>query len=124
MAQLNLTKVFINLLASGAAVSAQSAPRRDREHDQVGEVRTFAGGRQRSITRVGERGVFSFVLVDVSLATVELLRTWVGQPVQVRDHRGQRFFGVYFAVSTVESKDPSLYSVPIALRTVTTVEGV
>lgn len=123
MATLKLSKMWVNLLASGAAISAQSAPKRDRQHDQAGEVRTYAGGRQRSITRVGERSVFAFTLVDVTLSTVDLLRTWVGQPVQVRDHRGQRFVGVFFSVPVDESKDPSLYNVAIALRTVTTVEG-
>lgn len=124
MATLQLTKVWVNLLASGAAVSAQSAPGRAREHDMDGEVRTYAGGRQRAITTAGERGSFGFTLVDVSLTTVDLLRAWVGKPVQVRDHRGQRFFGVFFSVTTAEAKDPALYNATMALRVVTVSEGV
>jgi hypothetical protein len=124
MATLALTKLWINLLVNGAAVSAQSDPRRARQHAQTGEVRTYAGGRQRSVTTVGERGVFSFTLVDVSMVTVELLRLWVGQVVQVRDHRGQRFFGVFYTVAPVEEKDPALYSLPLELHVVTTTEGV
>jgi len=123
MATLILTRCWVNRLATGDAVSAQSAPDRSRRHEMDGEVRTFAGGRQRSITSLGERGAFSFVLVDVSLTTVDLLRTWIGQPVQVRDHRGQRFFGVFYTVSPVEAKEPTLYHVPISLRVITVAEG-
>ena len=122
MPTLALGKLWINRLDSGASVSAQSAGR-GRTHDQAGEVRTYAGGRQRAVTVAGERGQFTFRLADVSLTTVELLRSWVGSDVQVRDHRGQRFFGVYFAVTIVEDKDPNLYDVAIVLRTVTVVEG-
>lgn len=124
MATLSLTKVWVNQLTDGAAISAQSAPQRARGHDVAGEVRTYAGGRQRAISTEGERGKFVFSMVDVSLATVEALRGWITHPVQVRDHRSQRFFGVYFAVDVAETKDPSLYNVSIELRTVTTVEGV
>jgi len=122
MAVVTLTKLWINRLDSGAAVSAQSAGRA-RMHDQAGEVRTYAGGRQRAVTQAGERGTFTARLVDVSLATVDVLRAWVGADVQVRDHRGQRFFGVFFAVTITESKDPALYDAAIVLRTVTVVEG-
>lgn len=124
IATLNLTKVWVNLLATGATVSAQSGPDRGRQHDQAGEVRTYAGGRQRSITTAGERGQFTVTLVDVSLTTVELLRGWIGQPVQLRDHRGQRFFGVFYAVNVIEAKDPVYYNVAIDLRTLTVAEGV
>lgn len=124
MAQLDLTKVWINLMATGAAVSAYSAPARSRQHDQTGNVRTYAGGRQRSITQVGEHGAFSFTLRDVSLTTIDTLRLWIGLSVQVRDHRSQRFFGVYYAVPITEAREPTLYDVTIALQTITAVEGV
>jgi hypothetical protein len=104
-------------------VSAQSDPDRDQGYDQDGDVRTYAGGRQRAFTTAGEHGLFAFRLVDVSLATKDLLRTWIGVDVEVRDHRGQRFFGVYFDVGVGEKKEPTLYDVGIKLHTVTVVEG-
>ena len=124
MAVLTLARVFVNLLATGGAVSAQSGVRRGRSHDVAGQMRTYAGGRQRAVSTAGERGVFAFAMADVSLATVEILRGWINQAVQVRDARGQRFFGVYFIVDVVEARDPALYDVAIDLRTVTTAEGV
>ncbi|MET8908392.1 hypothetical protein [Micromonospora sp. NPDC004551] len=125
MAILNLTQVWINRLDTGEAVSAYSAPGRDRSQSKQGEVRTYAGGRQRAITKAGARGAFDFTLRRVTLAQVELLESWIGIPVQVRDHRGQRFFGVFFEVPAVEHQDDrNRYDVPLALRTITAAEGV
>lgn len=125
MATLNLTKVWVNRLDTGEAVSAQSAPGRARSHSKAGEVRTYASGRQRAITKAGLRGAFDFTLVRVTLAEVLLLESWIGVPVQVRDHRGQRFTGVFFDVPAVEHKDDrDRYDVPLALRTITAAEGV
>lgn len=125
MATLALTKVWINRLDTGEAVSAQSAPGRARSRSKTGEVRTYAGGRQRSVTQAGLRGQWDVTLVRVPLATVELLETWIGLPVQVRDHRGQRFVGVYYDVPAAEHQDNiALYDVPLSLRLVTAADGV
>lgn len=124
MATLTLTKVWVNLLSTGDAVSAYSAPGRQRSSAIDGEVVTYAGGRQRAKTRAGEKGSFGFVLREVSLTTITTLEGWKGKPVQVRDHRGQRFFGVFFAVTPTEHKQADLYDVALELRTVTVDEGV
>lgn len=124
MATLTLTKVFINRLDTGQAVSAQSDISRAREHSIAGSVRTYAGGRQRAVQQVGERGSFDVRLRMVSLSTVDLLRTWQGIPVQVRDARGQRFFGVYFKVPVVELRATGEYDVPLSVQLLTLVEGV
>ncbi len=125
MATLTLTKVWFNRLDTGEAVSAQSAPQRSRSHGQAGEVRTYAGGRQRAFTTAGEQGQFEVTLRLLTASTVDVLRSWIGLPVQVRDHRGQRFFGVFFAVPVVEHLDNlNAYDVAIVVKTVTAVEGV
>lgn len=120
MATLNLTKVWINRLDTGVAVSAQSAPSRKRSMSRDGEVRSYAGGRQRAITRAGVRGGFDFTLKSVPFATVQTLESWMGVPVQVRDHRGQVFVGVFFDVPCDEERDDvNLYDVALSLRTIT-----
>lgn len=124
MAVLNLTKVWINRLDSGLAVSAQSDPTRTRVHAVDGEVSTWAGGRQRASVAEGERGSFSVTLVLLSLSTVETLRSWKGAPVQVRDARGQKFFGVFFAVPIKERREAGYYDVELQLSIVTVTEGV
>lgn len=125
MAVLVLSKLWVNRLDTGEAVSAYSQDRAEA-HTSDGEVRGYAGGRQRSITREGEAGQFTFTLRRVPLADVETLRTWKGLTVQVRDNRGRKFFGVYFGVPIVkEYRDNlDLYDVTIELRTVTVSEGV
>lgn len=122
MASVTLTKVWINRYDTGEAVSAQSSGRA-QGYEVAGEIRTYAGGRQRSITEEGERGQFALILRSLTLATVNTLRAWQGVTVQVRDHRGQRWFGVYHAVSIDEVKDPALYDVALAVRVVSADEG-
>lgn len=124
MAVLNLTKVWLNRLDNGAAVSAQSGTARSRQHTVDGEVSTWAGGRQRASIAEGERGQFGVTLRLLPMSTVDLLRTWVGVPVQVRDARGQRFFGVFFGVDVKEHRETTFYDVEIVLLTLSIVEGV
>ncbi|MEV4197008.1 hypothetical protein [Micromonospora globbae] len=128
MATLNLDRVWINRLDTGEAVAAQSWDR-SQSYEKDGEVRTYAGGRQRAISAEGERGTFAFTLRKLPLSAVELLRSWKGLAVQVRDHRGQRWTGVYFTVTPLEplvppGPGPYWYDVALTLRTVTAVEGV
>lgn len=124
MAVLTLTKVWVNRLDNGAAVSAQSGIARSRQHSVDGEVSTWAGGRQRASIADGERGQFAVTLRLLPLSTVDLLRTWAGIPVQVRDARGQRFFGTFFAVVVNENRETTLYDVDLTLLTLTVTEGV
>lgn len=123
MATLNLTKTFVNLLASGAAVSGQTGRGRGEGYAAPGEVRTFAGGRRRSIVSAGELGSYEFTMLRLTRTDVETLRQWVGQTVQVRDNKGRRFFGVYYEVKIDEYLDPK-YNVSIKLTVVTQAEGV
>lgn len=124
MATLTLTKLFINLMQTGAAVSAQSADR-SRKHSIDGKVRTFAGGRQRSIAIAGERTEFPFTLVYVPEADITTLRSWINQTVELRDHRGQRYVGTFYELNVDEIKDVlGSYYVKSILYTVTYTEGV
>lgn len=126
MATLTLTKAFINLAATGTAVSAQTREERKRVHAKNVDVRTFAGGRQRAITQEGVRGEFELTLVLVTKTTYELLCTWIGQVVQVRDHRGQQFWGVMASVPVAreDKADITLYDVVVSIRVVTYSEAV
>ena len=120
MATLNLTRVWVNRLDTGEAVSAQSAVERSQEHAVAGDVRTYAGGRQRAVTQAGVASTFEFTLRFVTLATVTTLKAWIGVPVLVRDARGQAFTGVYFKVPPAEHRSPLDYDVTLSLRVVTT----
>lgn len=125
MATLNLTRVFINLYATGAAVSAVSAPGRSESYQVAGETRMYAGGRRRSMTQQGELGSYSVTLLQVPRVDVETLRGWKGQVVQVRDHKGRLFTGTFFVVAIAEYRDTAtVFDVAIALDTLTVAVGV
>jgi hypothetical protein len=123
MAQLNLTRTFVNLLSTGAYVSGPTGRGRGESYSAPGEVRTYAGGRRRSIVMAGEIGSYEFTMLRLARVDVETLRSWVGQTVEVRDNLGRRFFGVYFAVDIIEYLDPR-FNVAIKLTPVTYAEGV
>lgn len=125
MATLTLNRLWINLLSTGASVSAYSQHGRPATYEKRGDVRVYAGGRLRSITQEGAPGTFAFVLQDVTRAQITLLRTWAGLPVQVRDNRSRIFNGVFYHVDEAERfNEPTLYEVPITLNVITFVEGV
>lgn len=124
MATLSLTKTYVNLVSTGAAVSGQSGRGRGEEYAADGEVTTFAGGRRRSITAVGVATKYTFRLLFLPRASVDLLQAWQGQLVQVRDHKGRRFFGVYHQVAVDEIVSRSTWHVAIGLIAVTSDEGV
>jgi hypothetical protein len=124
MATLQLTALWVNLMGTGQAVSGQSAPGRTETYTVPGEFRTYSGGRRRSITAAGEAGKYTFTLRTVSRTTVETLRGWAGQTVQVRDNKGRRFFGTYYSIDVVEYRADALWDVGISLATVSADEGV
>lgn len=135
MATLTLTKLWVNLVATGQAASGDAAVGRPEDYSAPGRVSIYAGGRVRSITSIGELGAYRFQLRYVPRSTVDLLHTWLRQVVQVRDSKGRKVFGVYFDMSVDEvsadhfcRSDINLYSgawhVGIELQLVTVTEGV
>ena len=120
MATLTLTRCWLNLVATGAAVTAASAPGRAVGVSQDGEVRTFAGGRQRAIVRAGVHGQYDVVLRLVPRADITTLTSWMGLPVQVRDNLGRLYVGVFLAVPETERKGQATWDVALSLRVVST----
>lgn len=124
MTVLTLDKLWINLHSTGEAVAAYSNDR-STAYANIGEVKHLAGGRQASVSVVGEAGTYSFTLVDVPTASVDILRGWKGQTVQVRNNRGQLFIGTFFAVPPSEVADRlTSYNVAITLQVVSVEQGV
>lgn len=124
MAILVLNRLWLNRMDSGEAISGASGPDRSTGYSVDGNVRTYASGRRRAITVAGLRGEVARSMVAVDFATKERIITWLGLHVQMRDHRGNRWYGVFFGVDVGEYKRADLYTVTITLQTTTTVEGV
>jgi hypothetical protein len=125
-----LTRMWITNVVTEEHVSAQTDPTRSWSASVRGEVRSYAGGRQRAVGSIGKSNVWKFVLEELSLATCELLETWMNQGITVlaRDHRGQFMYGTFFAVERSENMaqtyEFATYTAAIELQRVDVVEGV
>lgn len=126
MTILTLTKVWINRNDTGEGLSAYSDPASGNEQwANDGGVRLYASGRRRAYTIEGEGGEVPFTLVELTYDQVETLREWKGLNVQVRDHRGRKWFGVYLSVAVTPIRNyVTVYTAGFTLQTTTTVEGV
>lgn len=123
MVAITLDRTFVNLVATGAVVSAYTGRGRSRNYKTDGAVQGFAGGRFRSIALEGVAGQQTFMLRDVSAADIETLKSWIGETILVRDNRGRRMFGTYFEVGYNDRMDASYYDVTLNVSEVTYLEG-
>lgn len=125
MAALTLNKVWLNRLDTGEAVSSTSLRSgRGQKWTNTVEARRYAGGRIRAVSVAGEMGEVTFPLSPVTGATVATLRSWKGVTVQYRDHRGQKFFGVFADVDVSEYLPATMYIAAITLMVLTTTQEV
>lgn len=123
MTVLALTKLWINLLATGEGIAGASNPGKVQEFAVDGRMVKGANGRLRSVTVAGETGTFGYDYVLVDLATVTKLRAWQGQAVEVRDVRGQKWYGVFYGMQVSEYRRHDLYRLTFSLQAVTYTEG-
>lgn len=96
------------------------------EDDAVdGETRTYASGRVRSITRAGRRRTvpLTFDLVQ-DRATLDLLRSWAGTTVLVRDPYGRKLYAVYHSLSVKEIIPVDVVEVSLTLTEISVSEAV
>lgn len=124
MTVLALNRLWLNRADTGDAISGASGKDRATSYAMDGEVRKYASGRMRSVVTAGLRVDVTRSLVALDYATKEKLVGWLGLNVQLRDHRGNKWFGVFFAVDVTEYQRPDLYAAAVTLHTTTTVEGV
>lgn len=129
MVQIQLTKMFLTNVVSIETLAAQTDPARSQTYSVAGDVRTYAGGRQRGVGSVGLSGSWKFVLVELTLAQIGVMRAWMtaGVTVLARDHRGQSMYGTFFQVDVGENMGmgtSSTYTASIELKSVSVVEGV
>jgi hypothetical protein len=124
MTILVLTKLWLNRLDTGQAISGASGRDRSTTYAMDGDVRTYASGRRRGVATAGVKTEVSRRMVSLDYATKEALISWLGVSVQMRDHRGNKWYGVFYAVEVTEYMRPDLYAATITLQVTTTVEGV
>ena len=123
MVAVTLDRTYVNLVSTGALVSAYTGVGRTRAYRTDGAVQNFAGGRYRSISVEGLAGQQSFMLRDVSDTDIETLKSWVGQTILVRDNRGRRMFGTFYDVNYSDRMLPGYYDVTLNVTEVSYQEG-
>lgn len=120
MATVNLASVVlgpVDDLAAQVALEVTSL----REQDAVsGAVRTYAGGRRRSVTRAGTLRTFP-ITADVlrDRLQLDLLRSWKGRLLLLRDPRGRKVFGTFYDLDVEENITTDLAFVALTLHEVT-----
>lgn len=130
MVSVQLTKMWMTNVVSQDQLGAQTDDSREQTYSVRGEIRTYAGGRQRAVGSLGAAGSWKYTLVELTLDQVNTLRTWMAAGVTVfaRDHRGQSMYGTFFEVGVKENKSAlwqnATYTADITLQRVDVVEGV
>jgi hypothetical protein len=124
MPTLVLDKLWVNLVSSGEGISGASNRGKGWTVEMDLSVRTYASGRRRAIGVAGLKRELPYTLVAVYLPTRTYLEDWIGKTVQVRDNRGQKWYGVFAGLSVGEYMRTDLYTVSFTLLEATTVEGV
>lgn len=85
-----------------------------------GEVRTYAGGRRRSVTKAGsQRSVTMGLEVIRDRPLLDRLASWQGQVLLLRDPRGRKVYGVYYDVDISENVTADFAQVTLTLQEIT-----
>lgn len=123
MATLPLDKLWINLVATGEGISGASQSSKTQEFAVEGRMVKSGNGRMRGVSVAGESGEFPYEYVVGTAAVRDKLRTWQANLVQVRDSRGQKWYGLFFGVSVTEYKRTDLYRISFTLQMASYTEG-
>lgn len=125
MASVQLEGVMLAPVSDLSAAVMLDVSSLEEDDDLDGEVRTYAGGRRRSITRAGRPRSFTLqfdVVQDRPL--LDTLRGWKGQPVLARDPYGRKVFGVYYRLPISERIPVDVVTVQMVLTEITFSEAV
>ena len=82
------------VLNAGVTLSESGGPR--------GEVRIYAGGRLRRVTRAGRPKSTPVRIAYTDRATRETLESWEGVTLMLRDGRGRLIFGSFLPLAVEE----------------------
>lgn len=119
MASVTLTEIWLHDASdpdSYVRLPLQEIAEQSQSHV---EVREFAGGVLRTITRPIRRVSYPVRLVQVPSATVETLRGWEGTTLMLRDVRGRLVFGVFAGLEVSDWRGEGSHDVQFTFQTVT-----
>ncbi len=124
MAAIRLDRAHLNAVADLNDGVSFATSGRSFDVAQAGEVRVYAGGRKRVVTRPLKTRTFGLTAVRVPGATLSWLNDHAGQLLLFRDHRGRRYFVTYFGLGIEDVKIAPLFNVTLQLQEITHQEAV
>lgn len=124
MASVTLDRVWLSLASDPSqSVSFFSADAED-ERQVPGEVRVYAAGRLRVVTRPGRAQTLSRTARKLTPAQVRTLDGWSGSVLLFRDVWGRKLYGTFFSVAVRDYKDRSGQDLAFTFQQVTVSEAV
>jgi predicted 3-demethylubiquinone-9 3-methyltransferase (glyoxalase superfamily) len=100
-----LRTVWLNLAADPAqAMAFPFMSSLSVNTEQQGEVRQLANGRRRVVRRAGKGRSVELSLPNCTREQVAWLEDRLGQTMCIRDDRGRKLFGAYFALAVSEHR--------------------
>jgi hypothetical protein len=124
MAVIALTQVLLARADDLTVLLPLEATSVEEDDELTGEVRTYAGGRRRSVTRAGAPNSLALSCDVIGRSTLNTLRGWKGQTLLYRDPRGRKLYGVFYRLGVSENITADLATVSFTLERVTRLEAV
>lgn len=120
MVSVALDSVVIAPLANLAATVALDVAELSESDNSLGDVRVYAGGRVRSISRAGRKRTFAAKFdVVTDRALLETLRSLKGQIVLLRDPYGRKSYCVFYSLAVSERIPIDVVTVSVGFQEIT-----
>lgn len=102
MASVTLEDAWFHLASDLATSTTAALTGASESAARPVEVRRYANGRLRQVTRPGVQQTLTVGLELVSRTTIDLLRSWIGLLIVYRDPLGRLVYGVFGDLSVEE----------------------
>jgi hypothetical protein len=124
MATVTLDRAWLSLAADPSVALAFFTTGRADQRAKPGEVRRYANGRLRTVTRAGSAQTLTLTARSLTPAQLAQLDSWRGTVVLFRDVWGRKMYGTFFAIAVADWPDRASHDVTLTLQQVSFSEAV
>lgn len=124
MASVTLDRLYVHLASNHDDYIRIWLESEKERTSKDGEVREYAGGRMRSVVRVGRRQTLAVTHEQMARADVDKLRGYLGKLLLVREPRGRKLWAVFHDIDIDEIAPVDLVNVTLTFHEVTHDEAV
>lgn len=124
MATVTLDRAWLSLAGDPSVALSFFTTGRSDERSKPGEVRRYANGRLRAVSRVGSAQTLPVTARSLTPAQVERLDSWRGTVVLFRDVWGRKMYGTFFTIAVADWPDRASHDVTFTLAQVSHSEAV